>query len=98
MLLVLDELVVMFGLAPLNHALSPRCLGLYSTFIIKQNVQYFPMKILHAVLVSRHGYVLLDIGLSCSQMLVGLRCMSWHMHGVQRELHAWFIVWEDCET
>jgi len=30
-------------------------LGLYSTFIIKQNVQYFPMKILHAVLVARHG-------------------------------------------
>ena len=32
-----------------------KCLGLYSTFIIKQNVQYFPMKILHAVLVARHG-------------------------------------------
>ncbi len=30
-------------------------LGLYSTFIIKQNVQYFPMKILHAMLVARHG-------------------------------------------
>mgnify|MGYP006203513335 FL=1 len=30
-------------------------LGLYSTFIIKQNVQYFPMKILHDVLVARHG-------------------------------------------
>lgn len=40
-----------------------KCLGLYSMFIIKQNdsmfikqnVQYLPMKILHAVLVARHG-------------------------------------------
>jgi hypothetical protein len=30
-------------------------LGLYSTFIIKQNVQYFPMKVLHAILVVRHS-------------------------------------------
>jgi len=30
-------------------------MGLYSTFIIKQNVQYFSMKILHAVLVARHS-------------------------------------------
>ena len=32
-----------------------KCLGLYSTFVIKQSVQYFPMKILHAVLVARHA-------------------------------------------
>jgi hypothetical protein len=32
-----------------------RVLGLYSTFIVKQNVNYFPMKVLHAVLVARHG-------------------------------------------
>ena len=30
-------------------------LGLHSTFIIKQNVQYFPKKILHFMLVARHG-------------------------------------------
>jgi hypothetical protein len=26
-------------------------LGLYSTFIVKQNVNYFPMKVLHSVLI-----------------------------------------------
>ena len=30
-------------------------LGLYSTFIVKQNLNYFPMKVLHAILCARHG-------------------------------------------
>jgi hypothetical protein len=32
-----------------------RWLGAYSTFIIKQNVNYFPMKVLHAILTARCG-------------------------------------------
>ena len=29
--------------------------NVYSTFIIKQNVNYFPMQVLHKVLIARHG-------------------------------------------
>ncbi|KAL7554128.1 hypothetical protein ACHAWF_017536 [Thalassiosira exigua] len=31
-----------------------KVLGIHSTFIVKQNVNYFPMKVLHAVLVARY--------------------------------------------
>ena len=30
--------------------------NVYSTFIIKQNVNYFPMQVLHKVLLARHGF------------------------------------------
>ena len=56
MLLEVDGLVVMLVLAPFESCIQlKKCLGLYSTFIIKQNVQYSPTKILHAVLVARLG-------------------------------------------
>jgi hypothetical protein len=32
-----------------------RCLGIYSTFIVKQDLQYYPMKVLHVFLVARHN-------------------------------------------
>ena len=32
-----------------------RMFSLYSTFIIKQNVNFFPMKVLHSILSARHG-------------------------------------------
>ena len=30
-------------------------LGIYSTFIVKQNLNYFPMQVLHAILVARYS-------------------------------------------
>jgi hypothetical protein len=32
-----------------------RVLKLHSTFIIKQNLSYYPMKVLHAILCAQHG-------------------------------------------
>ena len=32
-----------------------RVLKLHSTFIVKQNLNYYPMKVLHAILCARHG-------------------------------------------
>jgi hypothetical protein len=37
-------------------------LGLYSTFIAKQNVNYCTMKVLHSVLIARHRAALQAIG------------------------------------
>ena len=34
--------------------LKRRC-GVYSTFIVKQNIKYFPMQVLYKILLARHG-------------------------------------------
>ena len=46
--------MVWFGL--IESCLEPKKrFNVYSTFIIKQNVNYFPMQVLHTVLLARHG-------------------------------------------
>ncbi len=91
MLLEVDGLVAMHGLAPLNLALSSRstsgCIPLssssrmFNTSSWKFSVLCWLQGMVHA---------LLDIGLSCRLMLEGSSYMSWHIHGAQRELHTWF--------
>ena len=43
-----------FGLIESFYKLK-KILGLHSTFIIKNSLNYSPMKVLHAILSSRHG-------------------------------------------
>jgi hypothetical protein len=42
------------GLVESCVELKKRC-NVYSPFIMKQNVNYFPMQVLHKVLLTRHG-------------------------------------------
>src|SRR6056300_842834 len=43
-----------FGSVPCAVELKKR-LDVYSTFIVKQNQQYYPMEVLHAILMARYG-------------------------------------------
>ena len=63
-----------------------RRLGLYSTFIVKQNVNYFPMQILHDILIARHGsrpaghWVVMQANISGVDLFV--MAYAWSQKGV----------------